>query len=318
VTEPLTPYAELVPVGRTARRVEWRHLPPGLRVAIEDALGGNVVHARSQGAGYTPGFASILVTAEGNRAFVKAAAGTAQRMFAEAYREEALKVAALPTGAPAARLLWSLEAEGWFALGLEALDARAPHRPWRRPDLDALLDSLELVADLMTPPPADLDLPTLAEELASFPGHWADLRTRLAGRDRLEDVADLAARLPDVLGGDTLVHTDVRDDNTLILTDGTAALCDWNFPSRGPAWVDTVLALIGPRGDGIDVEPILASRRLTAEVPSEAIDVVIAAVTGYFLRMAAEPVPSTSPHIRDHQRWQGEVCWQWLAHRRGW
>jgi hypothetical protein len=29
-------------------------------------------------------------------------------------------------------------------------------------------------------------------------------------------------------------------------------------------------------------------------------------------------VPSNSPHIRDHQSWQGEVCWAWLCERRGW
>jgi hypothetical protein len=29
-------------------------------------------------------------------------------------------------------------------------------------------------------------------------------------------------------------------------------------------------------------------------------------------------VPATSPYIRDHQRWQGEVLWRWLGERRGW
>jgi hypothetical protein len=29
-------------------------------------------------------------------------------------------------------------------------------------------------------------------------------------------------------------------------------------------------------------------------------------------------VPPTSPFLRIHQRWQGEVCWEWLCERRGW
>jgi hypothetical protein len=29
-------------------------------------------------------------------------------------------------------------------------------------------------------------------------------------------------------------------------------------------------------------------------------------------------VPATSPFVRDAQRWQGEVCWDWLSERRGW
>jgi hypothetical protein len=41
-------------------------------------------------------------------------------------------------------------------------------------------------------------------------------------------------------------------------------------------------------------------------------------LVGYFLRSATLPVPPTSPYMRDHQRWQGEVCWHWLAERRRW
>jgi hypothetical protein len=39
---------------------------------------------------------------------------------------------------------------------------------------------------------------------------------------------------------------------------------------------------------------------------------------GYFLKSAGDPVPPTSPHLRDVQRWQGEVVWGWLCERRGW
>jgi hypothetical protein len=53
-------------------------------------------------------------------------------------------------------------------------------------------------------------------------------------------------------------------------------------------------------------------------VPAEHVDIVLALITGYFLRQSDEPVPPASPHLRDHQRWQGEVCRDWLAERRGW
>jgi hypothetical protein len=29
-------------------------------------------------------------------------------------------------------------------------------------------------------------------------------------------------------------------------------------------------------------------------------------------------VPSYSPWVREVQRWQGEVAWDWLCERRGW
>jgi hypothetical protein len=114
------------------------------------------------------------------------------------------------------------------------------------------------------------------------------------------------------------VHTDVRDDNTLIRPDGSAVFCDWNWPTLGAAWLDTLFMLIGPRGDGLDVERVLATRAITAEVPADDVDSVLALLVGYFLKSADDPVPPTSPHLRDHQRWQGEVVWEWLRERRGW
>ena len=53
-------------------------------------------------------------------------------------------------------------------------------------------------------------------------------------------------------------------------------------------------------------------------MPADDIDAVLALVIGYFFKSADDPVPPTSPYIRDHQRWQGEVLWQWLGERRGW
>ena len=307
-----------IPHGRTARRVEWAHLPPRVRAAVEHELGSAVVAAESRTSGFTPGFASVLTTESGERAFVKAASVKAQRMFAQAYREEARKVAALPPSAPAARLEWTLDVEDWFVLCLEHVESRQPHRPWRQADLDAALDALEVIADELTPPPAALELDALTTEFAGFPGFWDYLRIRLRDLDHLEEAAALAARFGEVVDGTTLVHTDVRDDNTLIRSDGTALLCDWNFPCVGADWVDTLLMLVGPRGDGLDVDAVLASRRLTRDVPPESIDIMLALLAGYFLRQADEPVPPTSPHLRDHQRWQGEVCWAWLAERRSW
>ena len=95
-------------------------------------------------------------------------------------------------------------------------------------------------------------------------------------------------------------------------------MCDWNWPVVGAPWLDTLLLMIGPRGDGLDVESVLASHPLTRDVPAEHVDIVLALVVGYFLKSAGDPVPPTSPYVRDAQRWQGEVVWHWLCERRGW
>lgn len=304
------------PSGRTARRLEWQFLPPSLRAYVERKCGSPVVSAESQGAGFTPGFASVLTCEDDSKHFVKAASVKAQRMFAESYREEARKLAALPPGLPAPRLLWHLD-DDWVVLGLEYVEGRNPPRPWQRGHLDAALDMLEDVALRLTPAPADLGLEAVADEFAWMLGGWEHVRATRPDLPHLADAAALAARL-DVTGGDTLVHMDVRDDNLILDRTGRMWLCDWNWPTRGAAWLDSLFTLIGPRGDGLDVDAVIAERPLLREVPAESIDVVLALLVGYFFRQRDEPVPPTSPHLRDHQSWQGDVCWAWLCERRGW
>jgi hypothetical protein len=311
-----------IPHGRTARRLEWPHLPPHVRALVDERCGSPVVDARSQGAGFTPGFASVLTCADGTRHFVKAASLKAQRMFAEAYRVEAAKLDVLPETAPAPRLLWLHDADDWVVLGIQYVESRQPRRPWREADLQACVAMVDDMADALTPPPDGLTADNFATEFAAWPAYWEKVRT--AGPDlpefaeRADEAAGLAARFREVTGGSTLVHTDIRDDNLMLAADGRVLLCDWNWPVVGAAWLDTLFLMIGPRGDGIDVERMLAEAALTRDVPAEAVDIVLALVTGYFLMSADLPVPPTSPYIRDAQRWQGEVCWRWLGERRGW
>ncbi len=306
-----------IPHGRTAQRLTWPHLPPAVRALIEHRCGSPVVDAVSQGSGFTPGFASVLTCADGTKHFVKAASAKAQRMFAESYREEARKLAALPTSVPAPRLLWVEDGE-WVVLGIEHVEARTPRRPWRQADLDAGLDALEVVARELTPAPAGLHLDSFADELADWPAYWGHVAATRPDLTRAADAAALARRFADVTTGDTVVHMDVRDDNMLVLADGSVLFCDWNWPTRGAAWLDSLFLLIGPRGDGLDVEAVLATRSLLRDVPAESLDIVLALVIGYFLKSADDPVPPTSPYVRDAQRWQGDVLWQWLSERRGW
>lgn len=306
-----------IPHGRTAQRLEWAHLPPHVRDLVEQGCGSPVVDATSRSTGFTPGFASVLTCADGSRHFVKAASVKAQRMFAEAYRVEARKLAALPEGAPAPRLQW-MHDDDWVVLAIEYVEARHPHRPWQQADLDSSLDMLEAAAEALTPAPDDLRLDEFAAELAEWPAYWDQVRAALPDLAHADEAAALAAGFAEVTRGSTVVHTDVRDDNILLAADGRVLLCDWNWPTSGAAWLDTLLLLIGPRGDGLDVERVLATRALTRDVPAEHIDRVLALVAGYFLHSASQPVPATSPHLRDAQRWQADVVWGWLCERRGW
>ncbi len=317
-----------VPHGATALRLEWRYLPPHVRRLVESRCGSPVVAAESQGGGFTPAFASVLECADGSRHFVKAASVVAQRAFAESYREEGTRLRRLPAATPAPALRWMHDDGEWVVLGIEHVEARPPARPWRHDDLAGALESLEAIAHLLTPPPAGLSLETFAVDLADLPGRWAALRTLTADvpgllelpglAGHLDDAGALASRLAEATAGTTVVHTDVRDDNLLVRPDGSVLVCDWNWLVRGAAWIDTVMLLIGPRGDGLDVEQVLADSPVTRDVAAADVDTLLAAVTGYFLTSALHPVPASSPHLRDAQWWQGEVCWDWLRERRGW
>jgi aminoglycoside phosphotransferase (APT) family kinase protein len=304
-----------IPHGRTARRLDWPLLPPALRTLVEQRIGSPVVSADSAGAGFTPGFASVLTCVDGSRHFVKAASKKAQRPFADCYREEAHKLRALPAGLPVPGLRWSHEDDLWVALELEYVDGPNPARPWQPAQLAACLDTLEAVADRLTPSP--MTLRTFAEDFADCIDGWDHLRQVRPHLPHLEDAAELASGFRDATAGTTLVHTDARSDSFL-LADGRALLCDWNSPVTGAAWIDTVYLLVSAHGDGLDADALLAERRLSCDVPAADVDSFLALLAGYFFARRDQPVPNSSPYLRTHQSWYAEATWSWLAARRGW
>lgn len=317
--------APAIPYGRTARRLTWAFLPPGLRAQIEARLGGRVVDAASQDAGFTPGFASVLTTADGAAAFVKAANRKAQGPIAASYAEEARKRRLLGDAVPAPALVWEMDDpqdDGWVVLGFEAHPGRLPHRPWTGHDLGLALDLAEEIADRTAALTADtmatLALEPLAVDVPGLTTSWGKVAAVFPERDHLEEADDLArsfAELPDR----AFVHADMREDNILIDEDaGGAVACDWNWPALGPAWLDTVDLLTAAHGDGIDVEALLASRRLTRDADPAAIDAWLAAYCGYMTLASTRPARSSSPFVTAHALWSAEASWDWLSTRRRW
>jgi hypothetical protein len=276
------------------------------------------VEAQSQGAGFTPGLASRLTGADGSRLFVKAANRKAQRRFADAYAAEAAVLRALPEGLPMPALLWSLEDDLWVVLAFECLDGDNPRRPWRPTQLDACLDALEVIAGRLTPLPSGLHLEPGTDELPALLTGWDEVRQAQPEWPHLEEAAALARAYLDVPDREHFVHFDARDDNFVVDPSGRAWLCDWNWPALGPAWMDTVHLLVSAYGDGIDADAVLGSRGLTAHVPDEHVDTVIAGLCGFMLAARGRPTPTSSPYLRVHSNWYAEAAWAWLAHRRGW
>jgi hypothetical protein len=315
---------ENVPHGRTARRLEWVHLPPMVRRLVEQHLGAPVVSAESQGGGFTPGFASRLTAENGARLFVKAASKKAQRQFAASYAEEARKVALLPAGTPAPGLTWMHEDELWIVLAFECVDGRPPRRPWRERELLACLDTLAVVAEALSPVPEAMRLRPVTEDLPALRTGWDTVRADHPEWPHADEAAALAASYDGFPGNDAFVHTDARDDNFLITSSGPghggpgALLCDWNWPALGPRWRDAVDLLVSAYGDGLDADAILAKHELTRDADPDHVDACLAMVAGFMLEARERPVPPTSPYLRVHSNWWAEASWAWLASRRGW
>ena len=147
--------------------------------------------------------------------FLKAASKKAQRPFADAYREEIRKLRGLPSRLPVPRLLWTHEDDLWVLLALEHVEGRHPERPWSRADLDALPGHARAAG-----PDADArrrsSCGTFAEDFADCPpaGTTSGRRPRTGRTSRRPPRSPPAT--PRRRRGNTLVHTDARDDNFLL------------------------------------------------------------------------------------------------------
>jgi len=313
-----------VPYGATAVRPNWSDLPLGVRGAIEARLGAEASAVSSAGGGFTRAFAAVITTLDGAaRAFIKAAPVTDPT--ADWYAREAAVTAALPPEVPAARPRWTMVADGWFVLCLDAVDGRVPGLPWAPAELDSALNAWATSAAALAQPSDELravGLPPLPEILRGEMSWWSEI---LRGREplppapswvpaRLRELASLEWALPALAGGDGMLHGDLRVDNVLIDASGAAWLCDWTWPCLGAPWFDAVTLLVSAYASGLDADALLEPW----DAPAEAVDGALAALGGYWLVRSGGGPSSASPHSRQHQRFSGTQALAWLASRRGW
>jgi phosphotransferase family enzyme len=314
----------VIPVRATAVRKIWAQLPEAVRSLVEGTVGQRVVSAWSAGTGFTPGFASRLDLADGSHVFVKAASSGDDEEsgwpLSDAYREEARKLAALPSGIGAPRLLWHRDADvcgrQWIVLGLEYVDGTPPRRPWRADQLQLVLDKLAANAPALAHSPAELELGRAEDDLL----HNLDARlAQIEGREHdqllLHEVRRLSRDGARQLGGESLVHLDLRDDNVLIDRDSAVWFVDWNWPARGAAWIDLICLLISASGDGFDADALVADHPLTRDLDPHAIDCLLAALWSFWEVGRREEVPRKSPHLRNHQAWYADATAAWLRAR---
>ena len=186
-------------------------------------------------------------------------------MFAESYREEARKLRALPAGTPAPRLLWSEDgrlagARPGVRRGSGAAPAVAPRRAAARASTRS-----QTPPTLLTPSPAGLELDPIADEFAGVAGVLGHAAVPSRAWRTPTRPAALAARFAEAVGWrDAGPHRRPRRQRPADHRRPGAASATGTGRLVGAAWLDSLLMLIGPRGDGLDVEPVIAERRCCA------------------------------------------------------
>lgn len=181
-------------------------------------------------------------------------------------------------------------------------DARFPP-PWAPGDVEAVLATLSEVAACRAELPR-LDEAALAgwHDVARDPDPFLSLG--LVTRDWLAGALPALLEATDAapLGGDSVVHCDVRSDN-LCLHEGRAVLFDWNHARRGNAafdvafWLPSLALEGGPDPRGVAPE-------------ADGLAVVVA---GFFAAHAGLPPPEGAPRVRGFQLAQLEVALPWAC-----
>lgn len=309
-----------IAIERSKSRPRWIDLPAFVRADIERLVGQRIESAVSCPGGYSPGFASRLLLADGNRVFVKAINAERWSMHADWHRTEARTAASLPPDLPVPRFLGSLEANDWVILAFECVDGREPEQPWRSSDLARVLAALTDLVDGLTPSP--IEVPREHPRLGGWRGIADDpvLAGRLAGESRwatsalpdliaLEDAGLEAAR------GESLVHFDVFAEN-ILLTDDAVHFVDWPHARLGAPFVDLVVLLSSVGSDSALPLDILLSRHpLAARVSARALDGVLAARAGFYMVGALTDAPSAMQPVRDAKVVLARTAVAWLARR---
>lgn len=231
------------------QRTDWDDLPEALRDVVT-ARTGPIHQAHTVSEGRNSALAAVLRTESGT-VFVKGLRTDHPGVLTQG-REALINPYVQPI-APALR--WHIEdVAGWNVLGFEHVEGRHPDYSPGSPDVPLVTAALDVVTDLRCP-----DLPIK---------NYTRWRSYLDGQD------------PQVLAGDSLLHTDYNPANVLITSDGSVRMVDWAWPTRGAAWIDAcclVIWLIAAGHTPAQAEAHVGQARTWRSAPPSAVDAFAAA-----------------------------------------
>jgi aminoglycoside phosphotransferase (APT) family kinase protein len=301
----------------------WARVPEAVRTWATGIGGrGRPQSVRDLAGGFSPGATAILQWPE-RALFVKAVGSELNPDSTAMHRREAVISAALPASPRFPRLLATYDDGHWVALAFEAVEGRPPQHPWVAAELAAVASALSSLHEDLTPSPVP-SLQSLAVYARRLFGGWSALAAAGAPRGldpwaaaHLDRLAELESGWPEACAGNTLVHGDVRADNVLV-AGSDVVFVDWPHGSVGnPAfdvvgWAPSVVLEGGPPPEDL----LSLYGPLRAE--PDAVTVLLAAISGFFVSHSLEPAPLGLPTLRDFQAAQGGVALGWLRRRTGW
>ena len=305
-------------------RLDYAAMPGSVRAWVEGELGSPVVSASTQLGGFSPGVAARLVTATGDRAFVKAVGAELNPQTPTLFRMERTAMEALGPSPHAPALLAGYDDGAWVALVLEDIDGRMPGQPWSDADVRLVFGALAELSETLHPSPWP-EAPRAEAEMGDFLSRWPLVRQTPPAdldpwvRRHLGSLVALGERCLPAISGQTLTHWDVRSDNVLITAQDRVVFVDWAHACLAAQWVDPVVAACDvAERPGIDVERALARFPAVVAADPEDVTALVAAVTGGLVWAAAQPDPPGLPTLRTWQRQVAARLLQWVRRRTGW
>jgi len=263
--------------------------------------------------GHTPARRWVVTLGDGRTAFVKVATDD---LTASWLRDEHLAYSVLRGSSFMPAYLGFYDDGAHPVLALEDLSMAEWPPPWSRPQVEAVLACLEELH--ASPPPegtprADdvrFELRDGWDEIAADPEPFLALglcsRAWLeAALPRLREAVRAAP-----LGGEALLHFDVRSDN-ICVRDGRAVLVDWNWISVGNPLTDVAFWL-----PSLEAEGGPAPEEILPEGTPGAAELA-ACFAGFCCEHAGRsPIP-TAPGVRRLQLQLARTALPWAARRLG-
>lgn len=275
-------------------RIGFSDVPQEVRRWVDAHVGTSEIVTGHRG-GMSPGAAVTLQSVDGQRVFVKAVSESLNQQTAALFRAEVAVLQSLPHAPYRPALIDAYDDGRWVALLLEQIEGRYPDMG-DRDDAAAVETTVLAQTAELTPPPPGLEVTQLSATVLRWQQRWEavsaepDMYLPAWAASEFDLLARRIERLATSVPATTLCHFDIRDDNLLIKSDGTASIFDWGMARLGPKWVDVVLlAVQQPSPEAGDA---LLERHLGPGEEEPVIDFLLAFASSQAWNARQPPQPS--------------------------